>query len=109
MEIRFKDKKLRELCEKQTVAKKKLGDVCARRLRTRLADLQAVDHVSELTVGNPHPLKGDRQGQFALDLAGGWRLVFAPANDPIPLTVNDAIDWSQVTIVSIEYIGDYHD
>lgn len=109
MEIRFKDKKLRDICEKQAVAKKKVGDACARKLRTRLADLEAAEQVTDLVAGNPHPLKGDRRGQFALDLAGGWRLVFAPANDPIPLTTDDAIDWSQVTIVSIEFIGDYHD
>lgn len=108
MEILFKNKKLRETCEKQKIAQKKLGDKCARKLKARLADLEAAERVTELITGNPHPLKGDRLGQFALDLTGGWRLVFAPANDPIPLTGDNAIDWSQVTIVSIEYIGDYH-
>lgn len=109
MEIHFKDKKLRELCEKQAVATKKLGDVCARKLRTRLADLSAASRVTELVAGNPHPLTGDRLGQFALDLAGGWRLVFAPANDPVPRKDDTSIDWSAVTIVCIEFIGDYHD
>ena len=109
MEIQFKDKKLRELCEKQAVAVKKLGDVCARKLRTRLADLSAASRVTELVAGNPHPLTGDRLGQFAVDLAGGWRLVFAPANDPVPRKDDTSIDWSAVTIVCIEFIGDYHD
>jgi len=35
--------------------------------------------------------------------------VFAPANDPSPTTTDGGIDWTLVTIVSIEYIGDYHD
>lgn len=109
MEIQFKDKKLRELCEKQAVAVKKLGDACARKLRTRLADLAAASRVTELVAGNPHPLTGDRLGQFAVDLAGGWRLVFAPANDPVPRKDDTSIDWSAVTIVCIEFIGDYHD
>lgn len=109
MEIRFKDKKLRELCEKRAAAEKKLGSACARKLRARLDDLDAAERVSELTSGNPHPLKGDRQGQFALDLHGGWRLVFAPANDPAPTRDDRSIDWSLVTIICIEYIGDYHD
>lgn len=109
LEIRFKDKKLRELCEKRAVAEKKLGSACARKLRARLDDLDAAERVSELTSGNPHPLKGDRQGQFALDLHGGWRLVFAPANDPVPARDDRSIDWSLVTIICIEYIGDYHD
>lgn len=109
MEIRFKDKKLRELCEKKAVAVKALGDAGARKLQSRLADMAAASRVTDLVAGNPHPLKGDRLGQFALDLAGGWRLVFAPANDPMPRRDDASIDWSAVTIVSIEYIGDYHD
>jgi proteic killer suppression protein len=109
LEINFKDKKLRELCEKQAAAVKKLGDIGARKLRARLSDLIAVSCVTELVAGNPHPLKGDRFGQFALDLAGGWRLVFVPANDPVPRREDESIDWSSVTIVCIEYIGDYHD
>lgn len=109
MEILYKDKKIRELCEKQTAAEKKLGAACARKLKLRLLALQAAARVSELVAGNPHPLKGDRHGQFALDLAGGWRLVFAPANEPCPTRPDGGVDWSEVTIVSIEYIGDYHD
>jgi proteic killer suppression protein len=109
LEIQIKDKKLRELCEKRSVATKKLGDIGARKLQARLADLDAATCVTELVSGRPHPLKGDRLGQFALDLTGGWRLVFAPANDPIPRHENASIDWSAVTIVCIEYIGDYHE
>ena len=109
MEIRFKEKQLRELCEKRAVAAKKLGDIGARKLQTRLADIAAASRVTDLITGNPHPLKGDRHGQFALDLAGGWRLVFVPANEPIPRRDDAAINWSAVTIVCIEYIGDYHD
>lgn len=109
MEIRFRDKKVQDVCEKQALAVKRLGEIGARKLRSRLGDLSAASCVTDLVAGNPHPLKGDRQGQFALDLAGGWRLVFVPANDPVPETPDAAIDWAQVTIVSIDYIGDYHD
>lgn len=109
MEIRFKDKTVRELCEKRAAAVKKIGDVAARKLRTRMEDLGAASTVAELEAGRPHPLKGDRAGQFSVDLAGGWRLVFAPAHDPIPTRPDGGTDWAQVTIVCIEYIGDYHD
>ena len=109
MEIRFRDKKIRALCEKRAVAEKELGASCARKLRARLDDLDAAERVSDLTAGRPHPLKGDRLGQFALDLAGGWRLVFASANEPCPRHNDQSIDWSQVTIICIEFIGDYHD
>jgi toxin HigB-1 len=109
LKFNFRDKKVRELCEKRAVADQKLGAICARKLRTRLDDLDAASRVTDLTAGNPHPLKGDRLGQFALDLAGGCRLVFAPDHDPLPLHDDQSIDWSQVTIIYIEFIGDYHD
>lgn len=109
LEIDFKDGKLHDLCEKQQVAHRKLGADCARKLQTRLADLAAAQVVADLVAGHPHPLKHDRAGQFALDLAGGVRLVFAPDDDPVPQTQDGATDWSQVTAVRIEFIGDYHD
>jgi proteic killer suppression protein len=34
--------------------------------------MAAASRVTDLMTGNPHPLKGDRLGQFALDLSGGW-------------------------------------
>lgn len=109
MEILFANKKVRKLCESQREAEKQLGAQCARKLRARLSDIEAVNRVTELVVGNPHPLKGNRHGQFALNLAGGWRLVFSPANEPCPIKGDGGIDWAQVTIVCIEFIGDYHD
>lgn len=108
MEVRYKDKKIRDLCEKQAVAEKRLGAASARKLRLRLLALEAAARVTDLVAGNPHPLKGDRLGQFALDLAGGWRLVFAPAHDPCLTRPDGGIEWSHVTVISIESIGDYH-
>ena len=109
MEIDFLDAKLRKLCENSREAEKKLGSNSARKLRSRLSDLEAAVHVRELNAGHPHPLERDRVGQFALDLADGKRLVFKPAHDPQPEDANGNIDWSQVTKIIIVYIGDYHD
>ncbi|HIK12331.1 MAG TPA: killer suppression protein HigA [Oscillatoriaceae cyanobacterium M33_DOE_052] len=109
MEISFRDKKLQELCEQESVAQRKLGKNTARKLKARLADLMAAANVSELQAGRPHPLKGDRVGQFALDLVHPQRLVFKPAHETIPRLEDGGIDWSQVTQIYIIWIGDYHD
>jgi toxin HigB-1 len=100
---------VRDLCEKQAIAVKKLGDVCAKKLRSRLSDLEAADCATDIVAGRPHALQGNRAGQIALDLAGGFRLIFAPANEPIPRREDQSVEWSHVTIISIEYIGDYHE
>lgn len=109
MKIGYKNKKLQELCQKSAVAHKKLGADCARKLMLRLQALEAAQRVTDLVAGNPHPLTGDRDEEFALDLAGGRRLTFISAHDPCPTKLDGGIDWAQVTIVTIEYIGDYHD
>ena len=79
MEITFDNRRYQELSEQQTLAQKEFGKVGARRLRSRLADLAAAKSVRDLVAGRTHPLKGDRAGQFALDLEGAKRLVFRPA------------------------------
>jgi proteic killer suppression protein len=109
LEIRFRDKKVRALCERQAAAMQKLGAAGARKLRARLDDLEHAHSVSELVAGSPHPLTGDRAGEYAVNLAGGWRLTFSPANDPVPRHADGGIDWRAVTIICIEFIGDYHD
>ena len=109
MEITFDNRKYQELSEQQKLAQKELGKVGARRLRSRLADLAAAKSVRDLVAGRPHPLKGDRAGQFALDLEGAKRLVFRPANDPVPYREDNSIDWSKVTSICVVFIGDYHD
>jgi proteic killer suppression protein len=109
MDILFKTEVLRKLCSSEHEAKKQLGAVSAKKLRTRLADLRAAPRVSDLIAGRPHPLKGNRLGQFALDLHGAKRLVFESAQVPTPLTTDGVTDWQQVTIVCVVFIGDYHE
>jgi proteic killer suppression protein len=109
VDIEILDDDLRKTCEQERSATKAYGRPCARKLRARLADLIAAMNVQELVAGRPHPLKGDRSGQFSLDLQGGVRLVFEPANDPIPKRDDGGIDWRSVTRVRIVFIGDYHD
>lgn len=68
MQIRYKDKKVRDLCEKRVVAEQKLGAACAGKLRRRLSDLEAAGRVSDLVAGGscsllPTTLR--RPGQMA--------------------------------------------
>ena len=100
---------LERLCSESREALRRLGAAGARRLQTRLAELEAAARVTELVAGHPHPLKGGRAGQFAVNLDGGRRLVCEPADDPLPLGDGGEVDWARVTTVRVTYIGDYHD
>ena len=109
MEISFASPLLQALCEQSKLAQKKLGADTANMLRKRLADVGAAKSVATLPAGKPHPLKGDRKGQYGVWLAAGNRLCLAPDHDPVPQLVAGGIDWSSVTKVIVTFIGNYHD
>jgi len=107
--LKFDNTELEQLCSTARLQTKRLGQKGAKKLQRRLADLMAVANVRALFAGRPHPLKGDRAGQFAVDLDGAARLVFEPAAEPPPVNEDGSIVWQHVTSVRIVYIGDYHD
>ena len=109
MDIEFANTRLKKLCEDRRVATRKLGADSARRLGTRLAEIQSASCVQELFAGRPHPLSGDRQGEFAVSLAGGGRLVFVPNDDPPRVTDTGQVNWQEVSSVKIVFAGDYHE
>lgn len=109
MVILFVDENVERLCTEEKIGKKKLGADGAKKLRTRLADLAAAVNVRQIFAGRPHPLTGNRAGQYAVNLDGGRRLVFEPARQPPPMLAAGGNDWAQVTEIRIVYIGDYHD
>ena len=109
MEITFADTGLESICQQKKLATKAIGAQSATKLKLRLAELFAAETVKDLVTGRPHPLKGARFGQFALDLSGGHRLIFQPTMQPPPMLPDGGIDWTSVTHVTIIEIGDYHD
>lgn len=66
VKIDFDRLDLQDLCENEKLMKKKYGNACANKLKTRIADFQAATNVSELVSGKPHPLKGKRLGQLSV-------------------------------------------
>ena len=109
MDISFLNSNLKKLCEDQKYANRKLGSASSKKLRTRLRNLKVAVKLGEIPVGHPHPLKEDRTGQFALNLAEGRRLVFEAFDDPIPLNPDGSVEWREVRSIRIVFIGDYHD
>ncbi len=109
MKVSYGDSDLEALCRQARIAIKKLGDPSAKKLQRRIAELHAARIVGELVAGRPHPLKGDRAGEFAVDLHGGHRLVFRPTLETAALKPDGSIDWAAVNEVTVIWAGDYHD
>jgi plasmid maintenance system killer protein len=111
VDIYFKTKKLQKICSVSREGQKHLGAKMARRLQQRMMELKAavsLDDISRLPPARCHELTGNRKGQLSVDLGHPYRLVFIPANNPIPETTDGGLDWPGVTEIEIIEIGDTH-
>jgi proteic killer suppression protein len=106
----FCSSKLEKECSDSKTRRKSFGEERARRLGRRLDDLRAAATLAVMRTlpGRCHALTGDLKGQIALDLDGPYRLIFEPADEPLPLDGNGSLDWNRVTVIRILRIGDYH-
>jgi toxin HigB-1 len=107
--IGYRNSKLKKLCTQAKSANRKLGQDVAQALFKRLEQLAAFDTLEDVPHTPPfrlHLLKGDRKGQWAVDLHSAHRLVFKPVNQSFG--VNRVLDRSSVTSIEITKIGDYH-
>lgn len=109
MEIFFKTKKLATVLNSSNLTDKNYGK-SGKKIKIRLDDLAAVDNLKDAMdlPGRHHPLSGNRKGQFACDLAHPFRLVYEPANEPLPIDENNALIYKEITIIEIIEVTDYH-
>lgn len=111
MILYFRTKQLQKVCSNSREALKKHGEKLARKLQQRLMELQAATSMSCISKVPParcHELGGNRKGQFSVDLVHPYRLLFIPANDPLPRLPDGGLDWSNITEIEIIEITDTH-
>ncbi len=84
MYIEFKTNKLRKQCESFAELRKAYGETVARQVMKRLNALKAADRIKDLDPLPPtrcHPLKGNRKGQYAMNVGQRYRLIFEPLTE----------------------------
>ena len=98
MQIVYKSRKLQRVCTDFSFAKREHGARMADIIKIRIAQIQYADDVESLVsarIGRCHALKGNRDGQYAMDLVHPYRLVFERIGEV-------------VQIARIVEITDYH-
>ena len=111
MYIYFRTRQLEKVCNKEVEAIKKHGPILAKKLQRRLSELKAAETLADMsTLPNArcHELIGDRAGQLSVDVEHPQRLIFIPANEPIPMKEDGGLDWDNITEIEIIEIGDPH-
>lgn len=110
MDITFANRKLEKWANNFALAQRKLGNERAIKHHQRLGDMRDVESFDNLQSlpGNFHNLSGDRNGQWSCYLDHPYRLIFEPAEKPIPTNEHGTPILSEITIVEIIEIVDSH-
>lgn len=105
MELAFRTRKLRYLCQDHDEAVKVMGESAAEVLRTRIADLRAVSYLAELPVGRPVVVDGNPP-HLHFELRAGWSLLMAVGHQDVPRTPAGNLDQTRVRRARVEKISD---
>lgn len=110
MDIVFATAQFRKECNSYKLLVRRHGQRRANKIKKRLDDLRAANTLEDMVnlPGRCHELTGNRSGELSLDLDHPHRLIFEPANNPIPRKADGGLDWTQVTAVRIKGVEDTH-
>ena len=98
MKVEYKNRSIQKVCTDASAAERKYGYEMAEKIQLRIDQITAADTVEQMVqyrIGRCHPLKGNRKGQYAVDLVHPQRLVFEKKGE-------------QIQIANISEIIDYH-
>jgi len=90
---------------------KKAFGVNAKKVQQRLDEMEASPNLAvlqQIPAAKCHPLKGDRQGEWAVSISGNDRIIFEPDHDPLPKKENGEIETIKITDIIIIETADYH-
>ena len=98
MIVTYKSKSLEKVCNDFSKAMRTYGEDIAKKLYQRLNEIRAAVSVESMIqnhIGRCHKLEGNRNGQYSVDLAHPYRLIFIVKNE-------------EIQIAKIIEITDYH-
>jgi toxin HigB-1 len=104
----FRDRKLQLSLEEPRQCAKAYGKL-ATPIQRRLVQLRAAEALADVAIGNPHPLTGNRSGQYSVTVSQNYRLIFEPADDPLPTRDDGTLDPRSVRTIRIVEVVDYHE
>jgi plasmid maintenance system killer protein len=110
LEVLFATQALEKRLGSDKRRRREFGDEIAKVIARRLNELRAAPHLGAMRAmpGHCHELGEDRAGQLSVHLTGPLRIVFEPADEPVPTRDDGGLDWDRVTAVSIREVVDYH-
>ena len=96
MDVRFRNRQLQRCFEREDQAIRRWGPDVGPRYVERvnfILGLETWDDLDRFQFLSFHPLRGNREGQFAAKLTGRWRLIVEPGEDERMLWVVEVEDY----------------
>ena len=110
MKIDFKNNKLKKTLTNASEIKKQYGTM-AKKVSLRMDQLYASPFLADMQANpsaNCHALKGERDGQWAVDISANYRLIFEINDHFLPFNKDGSINTLKVTDITIIETADYH-
>ena len=117
MEIRYKKKELKSICENYGKAKKEYDKDVAEKLFSTINYIETSKSIIDVK-NNPsfhfHPLQGNKKGKYAIDLGRklGFRLIIKPLNNDGTFSNNEQIYSAkaiEIVVVLLEEVSNHYD
>jgi plasmid maintenance system killer protein len=83
----------------------------AKKVNQRMQELissQNLEILKTIPAANCNELKGDRKGEFSVNISGNFRIIFKPDHHPVPFKDDNSIDCIRITDIKILGTEDYH-
>lgn len=110
IQVGWADRKLRKAQASDRAGQKLLGDDRWAALKRRVRVLEVADTLADVRgqAGSFHALTADRSGEWSASLTPNWRLIFEPADDPLPTLEDGGLDAAAVRQIRVLRVEDYH-
>lgn len=99
MDILFATRALQKDCSSEERTRRRWGTECGKKIMQRLDDFRAANNleiIRSLPAARCHELHGNRKGQLSVDVKHPYRLIFEPANEPLPTKPDGGLNWEGV-------------
>jgi proteic killer suppression protein len=110
MKIDFKNNKLTKAFTDAGEIKKRYGTM-AKKVSLRMDQFYASPILADMQANpsaNCHALKGEREGQWAVDISANYRMIFEINQHPVPVNKDGSVNTQKVTDILIIETTDYH-
>jgi len=107
LQLEIHDSKLKKIIEDSDKLIKKIGLEMAKILKRRMNEMKASTNFKEYLdygLGKPHPLSGDLDNLYGINLTKNYRLIVEPLVEKL-----DNNSLKECKIVNIKGVVEYHD